>query len=535
MSLRRALPTGAVDVLVVGGGITGVATAYEAASRGLSVALVEADDLGGATSAATGKLIHGGLRYLKNLEVRLVRESLAERRTLLAIAPHLVRPVGMVLPEPGLIEHLGLTAYDVLSFDRNRLSDAASHIPRHRSLSAAELVDRGLGWMRHGILYYDAMMLSPERLTLAFAEAAASHRATISTYTRATRLLVRSGRVVGAEVHDLVADETAEIAATVTIDATGSFSHDFLAQTPLLREAIGPAPAVRSEGIYLVTRRLGETMVLTVSSGGHFSVAPWRDRSLIGPTETPYTGPVDQWRLTLGAIERFIAEINAGAKLPEPLTLDDVTAAYGGLRPLAESAGTDTYRASRASDLVDHARHGAAGLLSALGGKYTTSRAFAQQIVDGLPAHGLHPAPSTTAKTPLPGGDVDDVTAAQAVLRRDAAGLGFAADTADVLFAHYGSRARSVLALAASGPRLAERATSDGEPLAAVAWAVRDEAPEHLTDVLLRRTGIGRLQDPGERILGLAADIMAEARGWTPERTAAELATARTAVRLPVD
>lgn len=527
MTLTRSLPDAAVDVLVVGGGITGVATAYEAASRGLSVALVEAGDLGGATSAATGKLIHGGLRYLKNLEVRLVRESLAERRTLLAIAPHLVRPIAMVLPEPGLIEHVGLTAYDLLSADRNRLADAASHIPRHRSLSRAELDARGLTAMRHGILYSDAMMLSPERLTLAFAEAAAAHGATISTYTRAEELIVRGGRVVGARVHDAVADVRGELAASAVIDATGSFSHDFLAATPELRERLGPAPAVRSEGIYLVTRRLGDTMVLTVSAGGHFSVAPWRDRSLIGPTETPYTGPVDEWRLTLAAIERFLGEINAGAGLAENLTLDDVTAAYGGLRPLAESTGADTYRASRASDLVEH---GVPGLFSALGGKYTTSRRFAERIVDRL---DLGAAPSLTARTPLPGGDIADITAAGALLRRDAAAAGVAADTADLLLAHYGSRAGEVLALAASDPRLAERATSDGEPLAAVAYAVRHEAPEHLTDVLLRRTGIGRLGDPGERVLRRAAEIMADARGWDDARTAGETDAARAAVRLP--
>ncbi|GAA1706142.1 glycerol-3-phosphate dehydrogenase [Microbacterium sediminicola] len=531
MSLRRSLPDGTVDVLIVGGGITGVAIAYEAASRGLSVALVEASDIGGATSAATGKLIHGGLRYLKNLEIRLVRESLAERRTLMRVAPHLVRPIGMVLPEPGIVEHLGLTAYDALSADRNRIPDPASHIPAHRSLSRSELDERGLEWTRRGILYYDAMMLSPERLTLAFAEAAAAQGATIATYTRADALLVRAGRVVGARV--VQEDGTGgEISAAVTIDATGSFSHDFLASTPELRGVVPPAPEVRSEGIYLVTRRLGETMVLTVSSGGHFSVAPWRDRSLIGPTETPYTGAVADWRLSLRSIETFIDQINSGARLPEPIGIEDVTAAYGGLRPLAESTGADTYRASRASDLVDH---GVPGLFSAIGGKYTTSRQFAERVVDRIGRTGMTVAPSSSARLPLPGGDIADRGVEQSLIRREAAAVGLAQDAADLLMAHYGTRARDILTLIESDPSLAERVTSDGEPLATVAYAVAHEAPQHLTDVLLRRTGIGCVGDPGDAVLQRAADIMAAAHGWDATRTGQEISAARAVVRLPVD
>lgn len=532
----RSWPSEAVDVLVIGGGITGAATAYEAASRGLRVALVERGDVGGATSAATGKLIHGGLRYLKNFEVGLVRESLAERRTLLRIAPHLVRPIGMVLPEPGLVEHVGLTAYDLLSADRNRLSDPARHIPRHRSLSSAELHERELGHIDRGILYYDAMMSSPERLTLAFAEAAAAAGAHIATYTRAETLLVGAGRVRGARVRDAVTGAVGEIVARVTVDATGPWLRELLARTPELAALVGPAPHVRSEGIYLVTRRLTDTMVLTVSAHGHFSVAPWRDRSLIGPTETPYTGEVDAWRLTRGAIERFVGEINAGARLPETLTVDDVTAAYGGLRPLGEGAGDDTYRASRASGLHDHAADGAPGLVSALGGKYTTSRAFAQRIVDRLArTHGIFSAPSATARTPLPGGDIPDITVAGAALRARAAAVGVAADTADILLAHYGTRADDVLALVASDPRFAVRATSDGEPLATVAYAAQHEAPEHLTDVLMRRTGIGLVGDPGDAVLDLAADIMAEARGWDAARRRTERDAAAAAVRLPAD
>lgn len=507
--------TGVVDVLVVGGGVTGAAIAYEAASRGFSVVLVEKGDFGAATSAATGKLIHGGLRYLKNLEVGLVRESLAERRTLSLIAPGLVSPISMVLPEPGLIEHVGLTAYDVLSFDRNRVPPT-HRIPRHRSLSHAELADRGLGHLRSGILFSDAMMISPERLTLAFIRSAVASGAKVANYVRADELLVRRGHVVGAAVTDLVTGLQTHVRARVTVNASGPWARDVLAAQAGTRRAAGEEPPVRSEGIYLLTRQLSDTMVLTVSSSGHFSFAPWRGRTLIGPTETAYTGAVDDWRLTGAAIERFVAEINATSKLPVRLSTDDVVAAYGGLRPLTETPGGDTYRASRASELTDHARSGVEGLVSANGGKYTTARSFAQKVVGQL-ARKLRTrvAPSRTAQVPLDGSALPDTS-----------GL-------TLLDRLYGTDAAAVRAIAAEGGRLSASATDDGEVLAQVAFAARHEAVVHLTDILLNRTGIGRRGDPGEHVLSAAADIAADELGWTPERRADELTAAAAAVRLP--
>ncbi|MDR1118604.1 MAG: FAD-dependent oxidoreductase, partial [Bifidobacteriaceae bacterium] len=259
--VRSAFAGEVVDLLVIGGGITGAALAYEAASRGLSTALVERGDFGGATSAATGKLIHGGLRYLKKLEVGLVRESLAERRNLMRIAPNLVSPVPIVLPHPGLVEHAGLTAYDLLAFDRNRLSDPSKRIPRHRPLSRAQLDAYGLEDLRTGLLYYDAMMLSPERLTLAFLRSAVAAGAQVANYTRAERLLVQSGRVAGAELLDVATGEAGMVRARVTVNATGSWAHDLLAATPATAALAGPPPRVRSEGIYLVTRKLSDVMV----------------------------------------------------------------------------------------------------------------------------------------------------------------------------------------------------------------------------------------------------------------------------------
>ncbi len=206
-----------VDMLVIGGGITGAAVAYEAASRGLRVALVEDQDFGGATSAATGKLIHGGLRYLKQFEIGLVRESLKERRILSDIAPNLIDVYPIVLPDSDLVVRLGLTAYDVLSFDRNRVEDPDKRIPRHR---------------RHAdqSLYYDCLMISPERLTLAFIRSAAAAGALVSNYTRADELLTQGRRVVGAKVHDKFTGAQRVVRARVVVNATGPWAFDTLAE-----------------------------------------------------------------------------------------------------------------------------------------------------------------------------------------------------------------------------------------------------------------------------------------------------------------
>ncbi len=524
------------DLLIIGGGITGAALAHEATSRGLTVALVEKGDFGAATSSATGKLIHGGLRYLKKLEVGLVRESLAERRNLMRIAPNLVSPIPIVLPETGLVEVLGLTAYDVLSFDRNRLSDPSKKIPAHHRLNRNALDGLGLDYVGKGILYYDSMMLSPERLTLAFLRTAVAAGAQVANYVRVDRLVLDGQRVTGAEVTDLVSGNAGLIRAKVTVNATGAWAHDLLSATPATQALAGPPPKVRSEGIYLVTRKLSDVMVLTVGKHGHFSFAPWRGHSLVGPTETPYHGPVDEWRLTRASIETFLASIAANNTAGVKLTIDDVVSAYGGLRPLTESAEVDTYTASRASELIDHSRQGVTGLVSAMGGKYTSSRAFASRIVTALGRQlGGGVRASRTAVTPLDGCQIAELPREVAWAKAAAVADGMPESAGEVLVQLYGSQLPELRTLMESDDRLRLPGTPDGEPLATVAWAAKHEAVVHLTDALLRRTGIGQLGDPGTDVLEAAADIVAIELGWTAEQRSQELEQARRAVSLPDD
>lgn len=518
-----ALEQVAVDVLVVGGGITGAAVAYEAASRGLRVALVEERDFGGATSAATGKLIHGGLRYLKQFEIRLVRESLRERRILSNIAPNLIDVYPIVLPESDLLVRVGLTAYDVLSWDRNRVYDPAKKIPRHRWLDS------------HEALYHDCLMISPERLTLAFIRSASVSGALIANHTRAEELLTERGAVVGARVRDTLTGRESTIRSQVVVNATGPWAFETLTESPLTAGTAGPPPSVRSEGIYLITGQLTDVMTLHVTPTGHFSCAPWRGHSMIGPTEKAYRGPVSDWHVTRESVEEFLAAINTSGMLPTGLSLSDVQHAYGGLRPLTDDAGGDTYHASRAAEVVDHARpeHGRiVGLVTAAGGKYTTSRGFAQTVMELVAGKlGRRLSPSRTAQTTLHACGTGPIEAfVQNSIRRNS---DFSPETVRYLARHHGTEHDDVLDVARREPALSRVVDDDGEMLAQVAVAARHESARTLTDVLLRRTGVGTLGLPADDVLQACADVLAAELGWDDSRHDAEVEQAVTALSLP--
>ena len=512
-----------LDLLIIGGGITGAALAYEAASRGYTTALIERDDFGGATSAATGKLIHGGLRYLKQFELGLVRESLRERRTLSNIAPNLVYPFPIVLPHAGWVERLGLLAYDLLSFDRNRVWDKGKRIPGFRQMTQAETLAAWPGGKAEipgkAILYHDCLCLSPERLTLAFIKSAAAHGAMVANHTAASRLIIQRNQVLGAEVRDRLTGRTFELLSQVTVNAAGPWTHDLLNQTEPTRT---PMPPMRSEGIYLVTKKLSDQMFLYVGSHGHFSFAPWRNHTLIGPTDTPYYGQVDQWKVTGESVDLFLKVINQVTGLREPLTRKDIKLAYGGLRPLAETGSQDTYHASRRSDLHDHAADGVGGLITAAGGKYTTSRAFARQIFDRvIQKHGKKAALSATQNKPLYACHLPDIEAYIAGAK--AVTPGADPTTVDYLIRHYGQEYRAVLDLAGESAELSRPVNPDGEILAQVLFSLRYEMARSLTDIFFRRTGMGWLGHPGDRVIQQAAAMAAQALSWSESQQAQEI------------
>ncbi len=515
------------DLLVIGGGVTGACVARDAALRGLKVALVEKNDFAHATSAHNSKLIHGGLRYLKNFELRLVRESLRARRIWQKIAPHLVRPLPFLIPfySSGWAERAtlgaGLSLYDLLSYDRGWLEDPDQRLPGHSTLSAAAAAELepslAADSFQGAQLYYDAQMYAPERLVLENLASACAHDAVCVNHIAADSLLVREGRVEGAQVVDAFGGAKFDVRAKLTLLAAGPWSDLFLEQ------ALGrPAKhkLVRSKGIHLIVPAMTRDHALTVATRhGHFFILPWRGHSLLGTTDTQFTLPPDQVGVTESDIESFLAFINAHLPIVD-LKRGDVEHFYAGLRPLVDDGSADTYGASRRSELIDHGRSdGLAGLFSAIGGKWTTSRELAQSITDLVVARLDAPAlPCTTSRMRLPSGWIDHF--GEFVARNQQANDDLAIDHLARL---YGTHLTKVLDLA-SDPMLRRPLSPSGDIGAQVLYAVREEMAMTLEDVVMRRTGIGQLGDPGAPMIRIVADLMAGELGWSEAQRDAEIA-----------
>jgi glycerol-3-phosphate dehydrogenase len=480
--MRRAtdrLANETFDILVIGGGITGACVARDASMRGLKVALVERNDFANATSAHNSKLIHGGLRYLRNFEFGLVRESLRERRIWQRIAPHLVHPLPFLVPLYGggwkarATLSAGLTLYDVLSYDRGWLDDPAQRLPGHSWLSANEARQREPVLDQPGLqgafLYYDAQMDSPERLALECLIDADTHGAAIANYAEAGRLLMRNGKVEGCTVRDTVSGASFDIRAKATLVATGPWADIFL------EHAISRPSShklLRSKGIHVLVPPITREFALTMATAhGHFFVLPWRGHTLLGTTDTAFKGDPDTLGVSENDIATFFAFINK--HLPNAaLTRDKVEYFYAGLRPLVADGNSDTYGASRKSELVDHGKDdGLDGLFSAIGGKWTTSRHLAETVVDRL-------AEKLDAKT-------DDCRTAD----RRLPGVAIPNDTEQQ-----------------------------------VSRAVHLEMARTLEDVVMRRTGIGQFGRPASETLDTVSRLMTAQFGWSEERRQREIA-----------
>ncbi|MBE7438937.1 MAG: glycerol-3-phosphate dehydrogenase/oxidase [Spirochaetales bacterium] len=527
------------DVLIIGGGISGACVAYEAASRGLSVALVEKDDFGAATSAATSRLIHGGLRYLNYLEFGLVRESLRERRILEDIAPNFVYPLPFLIPtyrslsSNRFILKAGMILYDMLSWDKTFTRHRSKKIPGHRSLSAKEVLSISPQVPAHnltgGQMYFDCQSIFPERLTLAFLKSAAQYGAHLSNYARVVGFGRHSdGSLQTAQVIDQLTGQPFEIKAKIFINSAGPWV------TRVQKVATGSVerPIRMSEGIHIIVPSLQKdhALVMQTPDRRHFFLIPWRGHTLIGTTDRDYDGDPDDYTVRRSSIEQFIGEINAtfGKEL---IRYQDIRFAYGGLRPLTDTHTKSSYSSSRRYEIFDGEKSGIKGLITVEGGKYTTSRNLAESVVNLIEKKlGGKLRPSHTVLEQLYGAEMfhlEDFL--QFAPRRYPA---FAARTVQTLARTYGTEFEHVLLLA-TDEGLSRSLNQDGEILAQVLYAVRNEMARNLLDVLLRRTGLGSLGHPGTKILEQTGKIMARELRWSSRFLQSQLRKADEALRVP--
>jgi glycerol-3-phosphate dehydrogenase len=502
------------DCLIIGGGATGCFIARDAARRGLSAALIEANDFACATSAHNSRLAHGGLRYLRNLEISLVRESLHERGRLLKIAPHLVRPLPFLLPTRGLGERLklaaGLFLYDAL---------AMNQLPPHRWLRRKKALARAPVLMESAIggafEYHDAQMYSPERIALENVIDADAHGTAIANHLACERLLLRDGKVEGAGVQDNLTGARFDIRARTVVVAAGPWADLFL------EEATGRKAThrlIRSKGIHLLVPQIADVALAIETGDGHLFALPWRGHTLLATTDTPFTGDPATVAVREGDIDALLGAFRSA--LPGAgLERGSVQAFYAGLRPLvADGKSTGTYNVSRRAELIDHAGEGLDGAFSALGGKWTTSRALAQSVTDALVAKLACKAKAcTTATAPLPGGRFDDFDTMVGGFTRTWPGIATLRPMAHML----GVRLPEAL----KGAHLSDLVpfTDSNDTPAQISFALEQEMALTLEDMVMRRTQIGLFGPPPMEVCQRIARQMGKHLGWDEARQTHEI------------
>lgn len=534
------------DVVVVGGGIFGACAAWDAVLRGLSVLLLERGDFGEATSANAYKFVHGGMRYLQQLDLIRLWESSHERSALLRIAPHLVYPLPIAMPTYGHgmrgkeVLRAGFAAYDLLTAARNRgIRDPRRRIPRASFLSRQavlrEFPDLPTGSLTGAAVFVDAQVYSMPRLTLAFVRAAQDAGAATINYAEVTRFVQNGERVTGVEVRDLWSDSRFTVRARVVVNATGPWAAPLLLRG--LGLDLGPKRPVFSRDVYFVARRRLEASLglaaATVTRDAHAVIdrgarhlflVPWREFTLVGVWHGVHRGSVDDVRVGPEELERLVVEANQ-AYAGLHLRMDDIALVNTGLILFGdEQQEPGSHNFGKRSVLIDHAReHGIEGLVTLVGVRSTVARGMADRtIAMALAKLGRAAPPCRTADTPIAGGDVPDFERLVAEIGAAVPAAGPAA--ARALAHNHGSRYREVLACADGDRSLLAPLEGSAVLGAEIVHAARCEMASTLGDVVHRRTDLGTAGRPPDEAVQAGTTILARELGWDQGRTGAELA-----------
>ncbi len=521
-----AMATHEVDVVVVGGGVVGTGAALDAATRGLSVALLEARDWASGTSSRSSKLIHGGLRYLEMLEFGLVREALRERGLILTrLAPHLARPVPFLFPLTHRVWErayvgAGVALYDTMAFGGGH----ARGLPLHRHLSHRQVMEKAPGVrpdaMVGAIQYYDAQ-LDDARHTLALARTAAMYGALCANRVKVAEFLREGERVVGVRARDLETGRDLDIRARQVVNATGVWTDDVQA---LVGER-GPFSIRASKGIHLVVPRQrirSTTGLIMRTDTSVLFVIPWGRHWVLGTTDTEYSYNKAHPAASATDIDYVLSQVNR--VLADPVTREDVEGVYVGLRPLISAGpgggGGHTSRVSREHVVASPVP----GLVVVAGGKYTTYRVMAADAIDEAARNLPQRVPaSITAEVPLIG--AEGYRAMWNSRLRLAVESGLHVARVEHLLRRYGDDVHDLLSLVAARPELARPLPGAEDHLCAeVVYAASHEGARHLDDVLARRTRISiEAWDRGVAAARPAAELLAPVLGWDADAVEREV------------
>jgi glycerol-3-phosphate dehydrogenase len=525
----------------------GACAAWDAALRGLSVAIIEKGDFSSATSANHFKMVHGGIRYLQHADIVRIRESSRERSALLRIAPHMVRPLPVVIPTYGhglkgkMILAAGMSVFDLLTFDRNQGLHRDRRIPRGRFISRekTEVLFPGIRkeGLTGGALFCDGQMLNPPRLVLCFIRSAAERGAHVANYVEAIELLRKGGSIAGVQARDRLSGRLVNIRGRCVLNAAGPWAHRFLEEYPDLR--LTKRPTFSRDLALVLNRRPAHGYALAFSTptrdsdtivdrgGRHLFAVPWREYTLVGVWHRFYTDPPDAITVEPWEIQEFVAEIN-NAYPGFNLHAREINHINTGLTLFGEEGrqGADRMSFGKRSMLIDHAKaNGVEGLLTLIGVRATTARGMASKAIDIVSAKlGRKTIHADTEHIPLYGGDIASFEETVSDIR-SYYGRAIPLPLANHLAANYGSRWGDLTELMEPNP--AEGVMKAEDILRAqIRYAAREEMAVYLSDVLFRRTDLGTGRMPTEPEIFACSQIMADEMGWDEGRRAEEAAAA---------
>jgi len=512
------------DVAVIGGGATGAGIARDAALRGMTVALIEKGDFAAGSSSKSSKMIHGGLRYLKQLEISLVREALHERAVLLRIAPHLVKPIPHLLPAYGgyrkkLELRVGMFGYEALA--------GAETLVPFEELSRSEVLQRepllNPSGLSGGFVYHDCLV-NDARLTLATIKSAFEQGAVLANYTECVRLEHGDGAVTGLRIRDVLTGAGGSIQARVVVNASGAWADSIRSLAVEGQKLLRP-----TKGIHVVVSReklkVRHVVAHSTADSRAIFVVPRGAFTYIGTTDTDcdeapesVRAEVEDVSYLLGAVNEVFEDVR--------LSLKDVLSTWAGLRPLIGDAGSPSsisrdYRIEVAPN----------GLVTVVGGKLTTYRSMAEAVVDEIlsrffPRFEHRFGESRTKGMPLPGGRISDFESyAEGVVRGASDRWGLTSRMVERLLRNYGTDYLKILALGLSRRELLEPLSSDSLVLKGeVVYAVEDEMAMTLEDFMERRTDLTHFdRDRGMSVAQEVARLMGDHLGWDEAETKRQL------------
>lgn len=541
----RELCSKEYDVLIVGGGIFGACALWEAASRGLSAAIVEKRDFSHATSANHFKMAHGGIRYLQHADIYRIRESCRERSALLRIAPHLVQPLPILIPTYGhgvkgkTFLGAGMFVYDLLTCDRNRGLLPERKIPWGKFISRQEVVEQFPAINTHGLtggaVFCDGQIYNPPRLALSFLRSAVAKGATAANYIEVTDFLRDGDSISGVIAEDVLSGERIEVKAKVVLNTAGPWAHRLLKSG--LQLTLHSPPTFSRDLAFVVRKpfparhalacftKSSDTDTVLDRGGRHLFLVPWRHYTLVGVWHKIFEEPPEALTVSREEMQGYVNEINS-AHAEFAITLDDISVINTGLTLFGEEKkqGAGTMSFGKRSQLIDHSvEHGVQGLITLIGVRATTARGMAEKAIDLVRERlQLPPVPSKTEYMPICGGDLPSFEgyAAQLISENSS---GCTPKQLRGLLHNYGTCLHEVLAVAKEHPHLAACVGKSDVLQAEVVHAVRYEMAQKLADVVLRRTDLGTGDHPGEEALAECAQIMAAELGWSEERVHNEL------------